>query len=215
MTVNQRGSNQAILFDSDMFNNLGPGDFEGRFNVRGFSNSSPFGLTISHSHFGSGGCSDGIQFVGSSYGAVVGPGNEFEGIIQGGCDPAHVDPIQVYDCDHVVITGNWIHDNDTAIMSGDNSCDAVTVTNNVIKSLGASQAIYCGACENWVVEHNVVYGTNSPDNMFFGLGNGSVPASGNVSETTCSRTAGFCTCRRQTGDRTTTTSTAVKRARGI
>ena len=127
-------------------------EIEGRFNVRGFSNSSPFGLTISNSHFGSGGCSDGIQFVGSSYGAVVGPGNEFEGIMQGGCDPAHVDPIRVYGCDHVVITGNWIHDNDTAIMSGDNSCNAVTVSNNVIKSLGASQAIYCGACENWVVE---------------------------------------------------------------
>ena len=25
-----------------------------------------------------------------------------------------------------------------------------------------------------------MYGTNSPDNMFFGLGNGSVPASGNL-----------------------------------
>ena len=69
--------------------------YEGRLTVRGYDNSSPVGVKITNSHFGNGGCSDGVQIVGDAYGVQVGPGNEFSGIRQGAC-AAHVDSIQLY-----------------------------------------------------------------------------------------------------------------------
>ena len=67
------------------------------------------GVTISNSHFG-GGCSDGIQIVGTP-GVQVGPGNEFTGIQQSGCDPVHADPIQGVTAPGTLIIGNYFHDN--------------------------------------------------------------------------------------------------------
>ena len=51
------------------------------------------GLQLSNNYF-SGGCSDGIQT--GSDGGDIGPGNEFTNIQQNGCDPLHVDPLQIY-----------------------------------------------------------------------------------------------------------------------
>ncbi len=73
LTVYARGTSQAILFDSDVFDNLAGAMYEGRLTVRGYNNSAPVGVTISNSHFGGGGCSDGVQVVGDAYGVQIGP----------------------------------------------------------------------------------------------------------------------------------------------
>ena len=108
--VRARGTNQALLFEHDVFDNLGTGLWEGRITVRGYDQTKPVGVTISNSHF-AGGCSDGIQVIGDAYGVQIGPGNEFTNIQQAGCDPVHADPIQLYGGNGAVVTGNYFHDN--------------------------------------------------------------------------------------------------------
>lgn len=170
LTVNQRGSNQAILFDYCNFNNLGQADFEGRISFRGFNNALDAGFTVSNSTFDSGD-SDGVQFVGGCRGITIGPGNEFSNIVQ--VSAAHVDPIQIYDCGPVTVIGNWIHDCSTGIMGGDGGGTGSYIANNVVSALGASMAVYGGSSHNWLVEHNVIYGPGDgvSDHMFFGVGN--------------------------------------------
>ena len=85
-------------------------------------------MTIKNSHFGGGGCSDGIQIIGDAYGVQV-IGNEFEGIQQGSCAP-HVDSIQLYGSSHTLIDGNFFHDVDTAFMAPDGG-ENETFVNNV------------------------------------------------------------------------------------
>ena len=100
-----------ILFDHDTFDGLSATatSYEGRLTVRGYDNSAPVGVKITNSHFGNGGCSDGVQIIGGAYGVEVGPGNEFAGIRQGACAP-HVDSIQLYGSSHTQIVGNYFHD---------------------------------------------------------------------------------------------------------
>ena len=100
-----------ILFDHDTFDGLSATatSYEGRLTVRGYDNSAPVGVKITNSHFGNGGCSDGVQIIGGAYGVEVGPGNEFSGIQQGACAP-HVDSIQLYGSSHTQIVGNYFHD---------------------------------------------------------------------------------------------------------
>jgi hypothetical protein len=71
-------SNANILFDRDTFDGLSAtaSSYEGRLTVRGYDNSSPVGVKITNSHFGNGGCSDGVQIIGGAYGVEIGPGNE-------------------------------------------------------------------------------------------------------------------------------------------
>jgi hypothetical protein len=113
-------SNANIVFDRDTFDGLSAtaSSYEGRLTVRGYENSSPVGVKITNSHFGNGGCSDGVQIIGGAYGVEVGPGNEFSGIKQSGCT-AHVDSIQLYGSSHTQVVGNYFHDNDTIIMAPD------------------------------------------------------------------------------------------------
>ena len=90
-------SNANVVFDRDTFDGLSANasSYEGRLTVRGYNNTAPVGVAITNSHFGNGGCSDGVQIIGDAYGVQVGPGNEFSGIKQGSCAP-HVDSIQLY-----------------------------------------------------------------------------------------------------------------------
>jgi hypothetical protein len=75
--------------------------------------------TVRNSHFGGGGCSDGIQLTGGGGGRpnVLIRGNEFANIKEGSC-AEHADPIQFYG-GIATITGNYFHNNSTGIMSGD------------------------------------------------------------------------------------------------
>jgi chitodextrinase len=154
-TVRTRGSNQAILFDSSVFDNLGVGMYEGRLSVRGYNNTQPVGVTISNSHFGGGGCSDGVQIIGNAYGVQI-LNNEFEDLQQGSC-AAHVDSIQLYGSRYTVIDGNYFHGNSIAIMAPDGG-DHEQITNNVIVAGGNSSVVQLGSHHDGLVAHNTFVG---------------------------------------------------------
>jgi hypothetical protein len=157
--VRTRGTNQSILFHSSMFDNLPPPLYEGRVTVRGYNNTEPVGVTITNSHFG-GGCSDGVQVIGHPYGVQIGPGNEFTGLMQSGCD-AHVDAIQLYGGTRTVVTSNFFHDNGDGsggIMSPDGD-DYVTVAGNVfVCSCEYPWSIAAGGADGWAIKHNTFVG---------------------------------------------------------
>jgi hypothetical protein len=158
--VRARATSQALLFDHDVFDNLGIGLWEGRITVRGYEQTKPVGVTISNSHF-AGGCSDGIQVIGDAYGVRIGPGDEFTNIQQGNCDPVHADPIQLYGGNGAVVTGDYFHDNGDGsggIMStgGD---DFVTVENNVfVCSCIFPLSLDTAGADDWTIDHNTFFG---------------------------------------------------------
>jgi hypothetical protein len=149
-------SNANILFDHDTFDGLSatPTSYEGRLTVRGYDNGSPVGVAITSSHFGNGGCSDGVQIVGNAYGVQVGPGNEFSAIKQGSCT-AHVDSIQLYGSSHSQIVGNYFHDDDTIIMAPDGGHSEV-IANNVMVGSGYAPAVQLGSHDATQFVHNTV-----------------------------------------------------------
>jgi hypothetical protein len=108
------------------------------------------GVTVSNSHFGSGGCSDGIQV--GAYGVKI-VGNEFTGIIQN-CS-RHVDAVQLYGQSHTSIVGNYFHGNTTAIMAPDGGTSEV-ITDNVFDSPGSTSAVQLGGFKDSVFTHNTV-----------------------------------------------------------
>jgi hypothetical protein len=154
-TVRTRGADQGILFESSVFDNLPAPLYEGRVTVRGYNNTQPVGVTIRNSHF-SGGCSDGVQVVGDAYGVQIGPGNEFVGITQDPC-AEHVDPIQLYGSRYTVITGNFFHDNSTAVMAPDGG-DHERITNNVFVAGGYPQVLQLGSHRDGLIAHNTFVG---------------------------------------------------------
>ena len=150
----------AMLFDHDRFDGLAQGTWEGRLNIFAGNNTgdtTPVGVTVSNSHFGGGGCSDGVHV--SAYGVTVGPGNEFTDLPQTGCSQ-HVDPVQCDGSPHMVLTGNYFHDNldgSGGLMCG-NGEQHITVTNNVFARDPGGGAypysIHAGGAQNWLVQHN-------------------------------------------------------------
>jgi hypothetical protein len=149
----------ALLFDHDVFDNLGTGLGEGRITIRGYDFPRDVGVTISNSHF-AGGCSDGVDVLGDTYGTVIGPGNEFTNIHQSGCT-THVDPIQLYGSSHTTITGNYFHDNGDGSggMMTDSGDDYVTVTNNVfVCTCIYPHSIVVRGGDNWLIQHNTFAG---------------------------------------------------------
>jgi hypothetical protein len=151
-------TNAGILFARDTFDNIDACSscYEGRLTVRGYNNNAPVGVTVTNSHFGNGGASDGVQIIGDAYGVQVGPGNEFSGIRQGNFS-AHVDPIQLYGSSHSVITGNYFHDNSTGIMAP-NGGDHETLTQNVFVMDEYPYAAYFGWAQSTTAIHNTIVG---------------------------------------------------------
>src|SRR6266508_3926252 len=149
-------SNANILFDRDTFDGLSAtaSSYEGRLTVRGYNNTSAVGVAITNSHFGNGGCSDGVQIVGDAYGVQVGPGNEFSAIRQGSCAP-HVDSIQLYGSSHTQIVGNYFHDDDTIIMAPDGG-ESEVIADNVMVGAGYVPAVQLGSHQGTQFVHNTV-----------------------------------------------------------
>jgi len=113
------------------------------------------GVTVSNNHFGGAGESDGIQWGG--YGGTVGPGNVFDGIIQGSYS-RHIDAIQLYgQVDHHTIIGNYFMNGDTYIMAPDGG-NAVTFKNNVAKAGSGSYywKFQFGSHSNLTFSHNTI-----------------------------------------------------------
>ena len=153
-----------LVFDGDTWGNVGHAGHEGRLSIVGGGSASGNGVQVKNSTFGPGGCSDGIQD--SSSGTEIGPGNEFKGIVQGGCSE-HVDAIQPYASNYVYIHDNYFHDNEQGIMSPDGVSTGYRITNNVIHTATSYPCMHLGDTRNGSVTHNVcrngairVYGGN-------------------------------------------------------
>jgi hypothetical protein len=152
-------ANANIVFDHDTFDGIDACDscYEGRLTVRGSggATTTPVGVSITNSHFGSAGESDGVQIIGNAYGVKIGPGNEFEGIKQGSYQ-RHVDSIQLYGSSHTQIVGNYFHDNDTILMAPDGGT-AENVANNVMIGGGAYRpAVQFGHHDGSTFTHNTI-----------------------------------------------------------
>jgi hypothetical protein len=176
LNVTARCGGMNILIDHDTFDNLGIDTWEGRLNVvaGGSHNSRRVGVTISNSRF-SGGCSDGIDVVGPP-GVQIGPGNEFTGIQQDGCDPVHADPVQCATAPHLLLTGNYFHDNGDGsggLMCGNGEHD-ITISNNVFAcTCDYPYSIYAGGDYNLTITHNTFAGGGL---VRFEVDDGKVPA---------------------------------------
>jgi Right handed beta helix region len=178
--VQTQRAHANILFDSNRLDGIsaGPTNYEGRLTIRGYDNTQPVGVTISNNHFG-GGCSDGVQVIGDAYGVRIGPGNKFTGLRQRGC-VEHVDPIQLYGGPHVVVRGNYFHDNGdgTGGVESFDGDDYGTVTNNVfVCTCEYPYSVAASGGDNWVVEHNTFAGGGL---VSFANANDGDSASGNV-----------------------------------
>ncbi|MGZ3743127.1 MAG: hypothetical protein ACXVBQ_04640 [Pseudobdellovibrionaceae bacterium] len=156
-------NNNNILIDQNTFGayNASSGE-EGRLYIGWHGGPGPYvaGVVVTNNKFGPGGCSDGIQLGGN--GAIIGPGNEFTGIVQGNCT-AHVDAIQGYGDINSTITGNYIHDVSVCLGWYDRS-DNVRVTNNILTATGNSVdncVTDLLSCVNVVFDHNTMFGKYS------------------------------------------------------
>jgi hypothetical protein len=149
-------TNANVVFDGVTFDGIDAcgSCYEGRLTVRGYNNSAAVGVRIVNSHFGNGGCSDGVQIIGDAYGVQVGPGNEFSGLKQSGC-AAHVDSIQLYGSSHTQIVGNYFHDDDTIIMAPDGG-ESEVISDNVMIGAGYVPAVQLGSHDGTQVVHNTV-----------------------------------------------------------
>jgi hypothetical protein len=150
-------SNANILIDGNTFDNISvcPNCYEGRLQVVGGS-SQPVGVIISNNHFGGPGESDGIQIA--SYGVVIGPGNVFDGLIQGNYG-RHIDAIQGYGQSHTTITGNYFV-NCTIYVGMYDGGNTETITNNVFgPSTTNEQKLQLGAIQGLNFLHNTVKGS--------------------------------------------------------
>jgi hypothetical protein len=147
--------NANIVIDGNSFDAISvcANCYEGRVQV--ISDNTPSGVTISNNHFGGPGESDGIQL--GAYGVVVGPGNVFDGIVQGNYG-RHVDALQGYGQSHTTITGNYFLNGDTYLMMPDGG-DSEIITHNVFApGTSYGQKIQLGSHLNDVFSHNTVKG---------------------------------------------------------
>jgi hypothetical protein len=150
----------GILLDNDTFDgiNLPANAYEGRLSIRGYNNTGAVGVQIRNSHFGNGGCSDGVQIVGGANGVQVGPGNEFEDLRVGSCDE-HVDSIQLYGSRNTQIVGNYFHDSSTHIMAPDGGNGEV-ISDNVMVGSDYRPAVQLGSHDGTSFTHNTVRNVN-------------------------------------------------------
>ena len=150
--INLDSTNSNILIDSNTFDGISVtvDQAEGRLSLRDTGINGDVGITVSNNHFGTGGCSDGIQT--SATGVII-KDNEFDGILQGNCAPLHVDPLQLFN--KTTVSGNYFHDNSTGIMACDGGSN-VSITNNVFANTSYN-AVCAAHMPNLLIAHNVLY----------------------------------------------------------
>ena len=130
---------------------------DGRITTRDSSTPPANWIVVSNSHFGGGGCSDGIQVESDK--EVIGPGNEFANLTQGGCGP-HVDAFST-DGGTFTIIGNYFHNNTTGISNYDVSGSPYYVRNNVIVgpfNCGCAGIMVTGGNGIQATHNTVIYG---------------------------------------------------------
>lgn len=150
--VKATGSATHILFDTSTFDGITvcTSCYEGRLQI-----ASGGGVTVTNSHFGGGGESDGIQ-IGSN-GAIIGPGNVFEGLLQGNYT-RHIDSIQGYGQSNTTIQGNYFT-NDTIYVGFYDGGTNETIKNNFFgPSSTNEQKLQLGSIQGLTFVHNTVKG---------------------------------------------------------
>lgn len=146
------GTNVNVVIDSSTFDGISvcSSCYEGRLQV-----TSGNGVRITNNHFGGGGESDGIQ-IGAD-GVTVGPGNVFEGLLQGNYG-RHIDAIQGYGQSNTTITGNYFTNNTIYVGFYDGGTNE-TITNNVFgPSSTNEQKLQLGSIQGLTFTHNTVKG---------------------------------------------------------
>ena len=115
---------------------------------RGHS-GKPSGIVVKNSVF-SGGNSDGVRPDSDGVQVID---NEFYGLRDQ--DPFHTDPIQLYGGSHVVIRGNYFHDNEVSaeIMMADGG-DHDVVEDNVVTGTGYTWAMTWYSDNGSLIRHN-------------------------------------------------------------
>ncbi len=138
-------------------NTFGPYDasgsgIEGRLELLNISN-----VTVRNNIFSNGGCSDGIQIVGTSN-ITIGPNNTFLDLRQGSCGP-HVDSFQIVPSNgsNIILKQNFFKNGDTFIMAPDGS-SGVLVEHNVFDGTGVANIdkIQFGSAASPIFRHNTV-----------------------------------------------------------
>lgn len=146
------GTGVNVVIDGSTFDGITvcTSCYEGRLQI-----ISGDGVKITNNHFGGGGESDGIQ-IGAT-GATIGPGNVFEGLLQGSYG-RHIDAIQGYGQANTTITGNYFFNNTIYVGMYDGGSNE-TITNNVFgPSSTNEQKLQLGAIQGLTFTHNTVKG---------------------------------------------------------
>jgi hypothetical protein len=148
--VEFRCSGTDLLVDRSSFDNISACTdcAEGRLQL------SEGAVVVTNNHFGGPGESDGIQVNAS--GATIGPGNVFDGIVQGNYN-RHVDAIQLYGQARTTIVGNLFKNNDVQIMAPDGG-DTETIADNVFVGTDNYRPnIQFGSHKNSLFAHNTLF----------------------------------------------------------
>jgi Right handed beta helix region len=157
--------NANILFDHNVHANIDTctSCFQGRLHVDG-NTGRPSGVVIRNSVF-SGGNSDGVRADADGIKVL---GNRFFGFRDQ--DPFHTDPIQIYGGSHVLIRGNYFHDNAVSaqIMMADGGAHNV-VEDNVISGGGYTWAMTWFSDAGSVIAHNTFAGGACEDGIACGM----------------------------------------------
>jgi Right handed beta helix region len=157
--------NANILFDHNVHADIDTctSCFQGRLHVDG-NTGRPSGVVIRDSVF-SGGNSDGVRADADGIKVL---NNRFFGFRDQ--DPFHTDPIQIYGGSHVLVRGNYFHDNAVSaqIMMADGGAHNV-VEDNVISGGGYTWAITWFSDVDSVIAHNTFAGGVCKDGVACGM----------------------------------------------
>lgn len=157
--------NANVVFDHNVHANIDTCTtcYQGRLHIEGDA-AVPSGIVVTNSVF-SGGDSDGVRP--DAYGVQV-IHNEFYGFRDR--DPFHTDPIQIYGGRHVVIRGNYFHDNAVSaqIMMADGG-DHNIVEDNVVSGTGYTWAITWFSDDGSIIRHNTFAGGRCNGNVPCGM----------------------------------------------
>lgn len=155
LVVNKSGNTCSTnVIELNTFTNWTSDGFEGAITVnRNPATGTGGNLTIRNNTFSGGGCADGVHITGGADGVTIGPGNIFQGLLQGGCS-VHVDAIQNVDGGHLTVTGNYFKNN-TIYLGFYDIGNNVTITNNVFDTPnGAGQHFQMGGIITMTMAHN-------------------------------------------------------------
>lgn len=122
-----------ILIDKIVFNNVGQGCTEGRLGVHGRNTSKSVNqnIRVQNSTFTGSGPSDGFQTTGEPRGVIVGPGNIFANILEGGCGAVHCDGVQMFAASQTQVVGNYFYNDSTLAEDFDCNSGFTNISGNV------------------------------------------------------------------------------------